>query len=82
MKKLSNRAIAASLTAALVVIVLLLIVSIIFLPQWFSMTLVFLPLTVLLLYMIYRVILAVLEDREAERVWSGRNNYKHPPSKP
>ncbi len=82
MKKLSNRAVTASLTAALVVIVLLLIVSIIFLPQWFSMTLVFLPLTVLLLYMIYRVILAVLEDREAERVWSERHFYKPPPSKP
>jgi uncharacterized membrane protein len=82
MKKLSNRAVAVLLTAALVVIVLLLVVSIILLPQWFAMTVVFLPLTVLLLYVIYRVILAVLADREAERVWIERNNYKQPPSKP
>ena len=82
MKKLSNRAMAAALTAALVVTVLLAVVSIIFLPQWFAMTLVFLPLTVLLLYMIYRAILAVLEDLEAERAWTERNNYKPPPAKP
>jgi len=80
--QLSIRMRAALLTAALVAAVLLLIVSIILLPQWFAMTIVILSATVTILYIVYRLILAVLEDMEAARRLAERNNYKQPPTKP